>query len=80
MTRLLLDPDVDAVLAGAGDPPRPDERSTIAELASLVAAVAERRPELPVILAGGLSEGQAAFGDVGATRRGPPRAGRRRRG
>ncbi len=66
MTAMLLDPEVDTVLAGAGDPPRPDERSTIAELASLVSAVARRRPELPVILAGGLSEGQAAFGDVAA--------------
>jgi hypothetical protein len=66
MTGLLLDPSVDAVLAGAGDPPRPDERSTIAELASLVAAVAGRRPDLPIILAGGLSEGQAAFGNVAA--------------
>ena len=64
MTSLLLDPSVDAVLAGAGDPPRPDERSTIAELSSLVAAIAERRPELPIILSGGMSEGQAAFGDV----------------
>jgi hypothetical protein len=66
MTALLLDPTVEAVLAGAGDPPRPDERSTIAELASLVAAVALRRPELPIILAGGLSEGQAAFGNPAA--------------
>ena len=66
MTALLLDPSVEAVLAGAGDPPRPDERSTIAELASLVAAVALRRPELPIILAGGLSEGQAAFGNPAA--------------
>jgi hypothetical protein len=66
MTALLLDPTVDAVLAGAGDPPRPDERSTIAELASLVAAVAARRPDLPIILSGGLSEGQAAFGNVAA--------------
>ncbi|MEZ0241119.1 MAG: hypothetical protein ACAH65_10005, partial [Chloroflexota bacterium] len=69
MTALLLDPSVEAVLAGAGDPPRPDERSTIAELASLVAAVALRRPDLPIILAGGLSEGQAAFGNP-ATRPG----------
>lgn len=66
MTGLLLDPSVEAVLAGAGDPPRPDERSTIAELASLVSAVAARRPDLPIILAGGLSEGQAAFGNVAA--------------
>jgi hypothetical protein len=69
MTALLLDPTVEGVLAGAGDPPRPDERSTIAELAALVAAVAARRPTLPIILAGGMSEGQAAFGDI-ATRPG----------
>lgn len=64
MTRLLLDPSVDAVLAGAGDPPRPDERSALGELAALIAAVAARRPEIPVILAGGLAEGMTAFGDV----------------
>lgn len=66
MSALLLDPGVDAILAGAGDPPRPDERSAIGELAALVAAVAGRRPHLPIILAGGLAEGLSAFGDVGA--------------
>lgn len=64
MSRLLLDPGVDVVLAGAGDPPRSDERSAIRELATLVAAAAARRPELGVILAGAMSEGLPAFGDV----------------
>ena len=65
MSGLLLDPSVDAILTGASDPPRPDERSAIRELAALVAAVAGRRPDLPIILAGGMAEGLAAFGDVG---------------
>jgi hypothetical protein len=46
MSRLLLDPGVDAILAGAGDPPGADERGALPELAALVAAVAERRPDL----------------------------------
>lgn len=64
MTRLLLDPTVDAILAGASDPPRNDERSTLRELAALVAAVAQRRPTVPIILAGAMAEGLEAFGDV----------------
>jgi hypothetical protein len=69
MSRLLLERDVAAVLVGAGDPPAPDERSALGELAALVAAAAARRPELPVVLAGAMSEGLAAFGDI-ATREG----------
>ncbi len=65
MSQRLLAPDVDAILAGAADPPRAEERGSIRELAALVAAVAARRPELPVILAGAMSEGLASFGDVG---------------
>ncbi len=64
MTRLLLDQDVDAILVGAGDPPRADERGAIRELATLVAAVAGRRPELPIVLSGAVSEALDAFGDV----------------
>ena len=64
------------VLVGAGDPPSADERRALGELAALVAAVAGRRPELTVILAGGMAEHLAAFGDVGgAPRRGRPRPG-----
>jgi len=66
MTRLLLDHGIEAILVGAADPPRADERSAIRELATLVAAVAGRRPELPIVLSGAMSEALDAFGDVAA--------------
>jgi hypothetical protein len=66
MTALLLDPAVDGVLAGAGDPPGADERGAIAELTSLVAAVAARQPDRLVILAGGMADSVGAFGDASA--------------
>ena len=66
MSRLLLDPRVDAVLAGAGDPPGADERGALPELAALVAAVAERRPDLTIVLAGALTDELPRFGDVAA--------------
>ena len=66
MSRLLLERDVAAIVVGAGDPPRADERAGIRELATLVAAVAMRRPEIPIILSGSMSEGLDIFGDVGA--------------
>jgi hypothetical protein len=69
MSRLLLERDVAAILVGAGDPPAPDERSALGELAALVAAAALRRPDIPIVLAGAMAEGLAAFGDV-ATRDG----------
>jgi hypothetical protein len=52
MTDLALRPDVAAVLVGAGDPPGPDERGWLDDLAGLVGAVTRRRPDLPVVLAG----------------------------
>ena len=74
-------PSVGGVLVGAGDPPAADERRALGELAALVAAVAERRPDLdgdpgrrrwPSDL--------PAFGDVGERRRrGRARAGGRAR-
>lgn len=70
MTRLLLDPDIDAIVVGAGDPPRADERSGIRELATLVAAVGLRRPDVPIVLSGSMSEALDVFGDV-AARPGP---------
>jgi hypothetical protein len=66
MSRLLLDRGVAAIVVGAGEPPRADERGAIRELATLVAAVAARRPEIPIILSGSMSEGLDIFGDVGA--------------
>lgn len=55
MTELALRQDVSAVLVGAGDPPGPDERGWLDDLASLAGAVARRRPELRVVLAGPLA-------------------------
>ncbi len=69
MTQLLLDDATDAILAGASDPPGADERSALAELTALVAAVAARRPGHLVVLAGAMAEATAAFGDL-ATRPG----------
>lgn len=52
MTELALRADVSAVLVAAGDPPGPDERSALDDLAGLVASAARRRPEIQVILGG----------------------------
>ncbi|MBI2762626.1 MAG: hypothetical protein HYX54_02555 [Chloroflexi bacterium] len=50
MTACALDPDVDAVLIGAGDPPGPDERRALEDLAALGGAVARRRPDLRMLI------------------------------
>lgn len=55
MTALLLDAEIDAILAGAGDPPAADERRALGELGALVEAAAHRRPDLPVVLAGSMA-------------------------
>ncbi len=52
MTDLALRPDISAVLVGAGDPPGPDERGWLDDLAGLVGAATRRRPDLRVVLAG----------------------------
>ncbi len=66
MSRLLLESGTDGILAGAGDPAGADERGALAELTALVAAVAARRPEGLVVLAGAMADGAAAFGDLNA--------------
>ncbi len=70
MTSMLLDPGIDAVLLGAGEPPGPDERRALDDIASLVAAVAARRPELTVILAGSMAEELSRFEDYQGQRQG----------
>lgn len=70
MTTMLLDPAVDAVLLGAGEPPGPDERRALDDIASLVAAVAGRRPELTVILAGSMADERSRFEVAEGTRKG----------
>lgn len=52
MTELALRPEVTAILVGAGDPPGPDERGWLDDLAGLVGAASRRRPDLRVVLAG----------------------------
>lgn len=59
MTELALRAEVTAVLLGASEPPGPDERSALDDMAALVAAVARRRPELEVVLAGPISSRSA---------------------
>jgi hypothetical protein len=65
MTELALRADVSAVLLGASEPPGPDERSALDDLAALVAAVATRRPELTVILAGPIAKRTAWTEGIG---------------
>ncbi len=52
----LADRRLAAVLAGAGDPPGADERPLMGELLAQVTAVADRRPELTIVLTGSLAE------------------------
>jgi hypothetical protein len=66
MSTMLLDASVDGILAGAGEPPAADERRALGELGALLAAAAERRPEMTVVLAGGMADQLAVFGDVAA--------------
>ena len=61
MTAALLDLDVDVILLGAGEPPGPDERRSLDEVAALVGAVAGRRPEATILLAGSMSDHLARF-------------------
>jgi hypothetical protein len=52
MTDLALRPEISALLVGATEPPGPDERAALDDVAGLVAAVLRRRPELRVVVAG----------------------------
>ena len=52
----LADPAVTAVLAGSSEPPGGDERPLIPDLVAIVAAAVQRRPDLVVVLAGGLAD------------------------
>jgi hypothetical protein len=70
MTAAILDPGIDTVLLGAGEPPGPDERRAIDDVAALVAAAAMRRPELTVLLAGSMSEQLPRFESMNGDRQG----------
>jgi len=72
MTELALRADVSAVLLAAGDPPGPDERTALDDLAALVAAAARRRPELQVVLGGPIAGRRAWIDGIGADPPGDP--------
>ncbi len=85
MTALALDPDVDVVLIGAGDPPGPDERGSLEDLAALGAAVARRRPMLRMLVGAPIRARRAWAetlgdhpGDPDRIADAPPASGRRR--
>lgn len=59
MTELALRAEVAALLLGASEPPGPDESTALDDLAALVTAVARRRPELQIVLAGPISNRSA---------------------
>jgi hypothetical protein len=56
LTNRMLDPAVDVLLVGAGDPPGADERRQLSELAGIVAGAVARRPDLTVVLAGAMAD------------------------
>jgi hypothetical protein len=61
LSRLVLSVETGAVLLGADHSPGGDEKRHLPDLAALVAAAAEARPELTVVLAGGAAAYESAF-------------------
>ena len=79
MTDLALRPDVGAILVGAGDPPGPDERGWLDDLAGLVAGVIRRRPEIQVVLAGPVAVRAALAEEAARSRAARDESTKRRR-
>lgn len=73
----LANPRITALLAGTADPPGADERPLLGELTAILAAAAERRPDLAIVLAGALATPGGKYevaippGRPGATLLGP---------
>lgn len=61
VTEACLDRSVTALALAAGEPPSPDERPGLSQLAAMLAAAAQRRPDLRVILFGGASAWSEPF-------------------
>jgi hypothetical protein len=68
LSRLMLSPTTNAVLLGADHSPGGDEKRHLSDLAALVAAATQLRPELTVILAGGAAAFEMAFASSGDAR------------
>lgn len=84
MMALALDPHVGAILIGSGDPPGPDERAALDDLAALGGSVARRRPGLPMLVGASIRRRGAWSdalgddpGDPARIREAPPASGRR---
>ncbi len=65
MTALALDPSIDAVLIGTGDPPGPDERAALDDLGALGGSIARRRPGLRLIIGAPLQARRAWSDSLG---------------
>jgi hypothetical protein len=61
LSRLVLSIETNAVLLGADHSPAGDEKRHLPDLAALVAAAAQSRPELTVVLAGGAAGYESVF-------------------
>ncbi|MBF8289116.1 MAG: hypothetical protein HW391_84 [Chloroflexi bacterium] len=72
MTELALRDDVGAILVAAGEPPGPDERAALDDLAGLVGAVARRRPEAQIVIGGSIRGRRAWTEGLGADPPGDP--------
>lgn len=68
VTARLLDPGVSAVLAGADQRAGADERGGLADLSALLAAVATRRPDLPIVLAGAMADQESRIRETSSDR------------
>src|SRR4051812_20068552 len=66
LTSRILDPKVDVLLVGAGDPPGADERRLPPELARIVAGAVARRPDLTIVRAGAMADHLARLEASGA--------------
>ena len=67
MTALGLDPTIDLVLIGISDPPGPDERAALDDLAALGGALMRRRPDLRIMASAAIRGRRAwveALGDA----------------
>jgi len=61
LSRLLMSTETSAVLLGADVSPGGDEKRHLPDLASLVAAATQSRPELAIVLAGGAAAYESVF-------------------
>jgi hypothetical protein len=61
LSRMVLSIETNAVLLGADHSPAGDEKRHLPDLAALVAAAAQSRPELTVVLAGGAAGYESVF-------------------